>query len=150
MDVADNIIDQLEMVGHDLEGEVTFPILGENVLFTLGLSGTGVVETLHKESIDWLYKNITDVFPVMEKAIFDYYISVLPDYHLGLEEYAEELMPYLKEPSEIWSHVTEPGVFIFPEDEGGETHIEYECTFDVEHGLRVIFKNGNLVKVGLE
>ncbi|WP_430459186.1 DUF6985 domain-containing protein [Shewanella baltica] len=45
---------------------------------------------------------------------------------------------------------TEPGVFIFPEDEGGETHIEYECTFDIEHGLRVIFKNGRLIKVGLE
>ncbi len=150
MDVADNIIDQLEMVGNDLEGEVTFPVLGENVLFTLGLSGTSVVEPLHKESINWLHKNIADLFPIMEKAVFDYYISVLPDYHLGLEEYAEELMPNLKEPAEVWNYVIEPGVFIFPEDEGGETHIEFECTFDVEHGLRVIFSNGKLIKVGLE
>jgi hypothetical protein len=150
MDVADNIIDQLEMVGHDLEGEVTFPVLGENVLFTLGLSGSGAIEPSHKESIDWLYKNISDVFPSIEEAIFEYYLSVLPDYHLGLGEYAEELMPRIKNSRDVWNHVTEPGVFIFPEDEGGETHIEYECTFDIEHGLRVIFKNGKLIKVGLE
>jgi len=150
MDVADNIVDQLERIGHDLEGEVTFPVLGKNVLFTLGLSGTDIVEQLHKESIDWLYQNIANVFPIMEKAIFDYYMSVLPDYHLGLQECADELMPRLKEPVEVWKYVTEPGVFIFPEDEGGEIHIEYECTFDIEHGLRVIFKNGVLVKVGLE
>lgn len=150
MDVADNIIDQLEMVGHDLEGEVTFPVLGENVLFTLGLSGSGVIEPSHKESIDWLYKNISDVFLSIEEAIFEYYLSVLPDYHLGLGEYAEELMPRIKNSRDVWNHVTEPGVFIFSEDEGGETHIEYECTFDIEHGLRVIFKNGKLIKVGLE
>jgi len=150
MDVADNIIEQLEMVGNDLEGEVTFPVLGENILFTLGLSGTGVVEPLHKEAINWLHKNIADFFPIIEKAVFDYYILVLPDYHLALEEYAEELMPKLKEPAKVWNHVTDPGVFIFPEDEGGETHIEFECTFDVEHGLRVIFSKGKLIKVGLE
>ncbi|PAJ71788.1 hypothetical protein CJF42_24860 [Pseudoalteromonas sp. NBT06-2] len=150
MDVADNIIDQLEKIGNDLEGEVIFPILGENVLFTLGLSRTGVVERSHKESINWLHNNIADLFPIIEKAVFDYYISVLPDYYLGLEECAEELMPKIHEPEQVWNHVTDPGVFIFPEEEGGETHLEFECTFDVEHGLRVIFKNGKLMKVGLE
>jgi hypothetical protein len=90
------------------------------------------------------------LFPIIEKAVFDYYISVLPDYHLGLEGYAEELMLKLKQPAEVWNHVTDPGVFIFPEDEGGETYIKFECTFDDEHGLRVIFSNGKLIKVGLE
>lgn len=149
MDVADKIIEQLTRGGADLEGEVAFPILGDNVLFTVGLSDTGNVEPLHKESINWLYRHISDLFPNIEQAIFDYYLAVLPDYHLGLGEYAVELMPHLKSAEEIWNHVTEPGVFIFPEEEGGEVHIEYECRFDIEHGLRVIFKNEKLLRVGL-
>lgn len=59
-------------------------------------------------------------------------------------------MPKLFAPNEVWNYITEPGVFMFPEDEGGELHLEYECTFDVEHGLRVVIKNGKILRVGLE
>ena len=150
MEVADKIIAQLELVNHDLEGEISFPVLGEHVLFALGLSGTGAIEQSHKDSINWLYNNIEREHLSIENAIFKYYLSVLPEYHLGLGECADNLMPKLSSSEDIWNYVTEPGVFIFPEDEGGETHIEYECTFDVEHGLRVVIKNGNILRVGLE
>ncbi|MFB2648578.1 DUF6985 domain-containing protein [Shewanella mangrovisoli] len=150
MEVAEKIIDQLELTGHDLEGEISFPALGESVLFTIGLSGSGEIEQSHKDSINWLYNNIELELPKIEEAIFLYYQRVLPDYHLGLGEYADELMPKLSAPNEVWNYVTEPGVFMLPEDEGGELHLEYECTFDVEHGLRVVIKNGKILRVGLE
>ncbi|NIY87371.1 DUF6985 domain-containing protein [Vibrio campbellii] len=149
MNIIDNLIEQLKITGNDLEGEVKFPMLGNNVLFTIGLSETSEIEPSHRESITWLYNNIANVFPLVEQAVFEYYQSVLPDYHLGLGDYADKLMPHIKEPSDVWCYVTDPGVFVFPEAEGGEIHIEFECTFDAEHGLRVVFKEENLLRVGL-
>ncbi|MFW1331625.1 DUF6985 domain-containing protein [Vibrio parahaemolyticus] len=149
MNIIDNLIEQLELTGNDLEGEVEFPVLGNNVLFTIGLSEASEVEPSHRESITWLYNNISNVFPEIERAVFEYYQSVLPDYHLGLGDYADQLMPNIKESSDVWCYVTDPGVFIFPKVEGGEIHIEFECTFDAEHGLRVVFKEEKLLRVGL-
>jgi len=150
MEAIETLIRQLELNEHDLEGEVCFPKLGDNVLLTIALSGGVAVHPSQKHTLDWFYRSIEILYPTIEKAIFEYYVAVLPDYHFGLGDCANELMPQLSSQEDIWNYVTDPGIFIFPEDEGGELHLEYECSFDVEHGLRVVFEGHKLKGVGID
>jgi hypothetical protein len=150
MEEIEKLIEQLELSGFDLEGEVKFPVFGESILLTIALSGEGEVQASQKDTLDWFYQSIESLYPSIEKAIFEYYKSVMPEYHLGLGELSNELMPPISSQEKVWKYVSEPGIFIFPEDEGGNLHLEFECSFDVEHGFRVVFENRQLKYVGID
>ncbi len=150
MEETIRLIGQLKLSGFNLEGSVAFPILGDGVLLTIGLSGDLEIHDSQMETLDWFYQSIELLYPQIVYAIFDYYKSVLPNYHLNLGDHASELMPPISNSEEIWKYVTEPGVFIFLEDEGGNLLLEYESSFDVEHGFRVVFENRKLIGIGID
>ena len=150
MDPIKSILEKLETDGMDLEGETSFPVLGDNVLVTIALSGSNEPHSSQVDTLNWFHNSIQSLYPEIEKTIYDYYMASLPNYHIGLGELSSELMPSLKDKSEVWKYVTEPGIYIFPENEGGDLHLEYECTFDVDHGLRVKFVDRKLSGVGID
>lgn len=149
MNPVQSLLNKLERDDMDLEGEVSFPALGENVLLTIALEDDQP-SPYQVDTLKWFFDSIKCLLPEIEQAIYEYYIKVQPDYHIGLGELSEELMPTLSNKNEIWNHITEPGIFIFPESEGGELHLEYECSFDTENGLRVKFNNRKLIGVGIQ
>jgi hypothetical protein len=144
------LLDQLEYDQGAWEGEVEFPVLGRDVLLVVDASEHENPSDAQKEKLDWLAKNIQLIFPSIEENVFGYYQSVFDVYREALGEYADELMPLLSRSSEVWDTVTEPGIYIGPDYQGNEIHIEYECTFDVEHGLRVVIINGKVARVGIQ
>ena len=148
--MLDELLEQLEYDQGAWEGEVVFPVLGTDVLLVIDASEHENPSDAQKEKLAWLAENIQQIYPSIEENVFAYYKSVFEVYRDALGEYADELMPLLSNSSEVWGVVTEPGIYIAPDYEGNEIHIEYECTFDVEHGLRVIIKNGKIARVGIQ
>lgn len=150
MDNVQDLIDGLERCDDDLEGEIALPKFGNNVLLTIAIGDVGTVSQAQRKSLSSFHESIQEHYPNIERAIFQYYQTVMPTFREALGKYADELMPVLASQSQIWDQVTDPGIFIFPDEEGGELHLEYECSFDVEHGLRVVFQNNHIIRVGLE
>jgi hypothetical protein len=145
--MLDELLEQLEYDDVVWEGEVSFPVLGNDVLLVIDASEHENPSNSQIEKLAWLAENIQQIYPSIEANIFTYYKSVFDVYRKALGEYSDELMPLLSNSSEVWGLVTEPGIYIAPDYEGNEIHLEYECTFDVEHGLRVIIKNGKVARV---
>lgn len=143
------LIEQLKPQDCDLEGEVDFPVLG-NTLLTIGLPEDNEVEQTQKLTLNWFYQSIPELHAQIENAVFDYYQSSMQDYHKTLGAKAGKLMPELQNKKDVWLYVIEPGIFIFPHDEGGELHLEFECTFDQDNGLRVVFNSEQLLRVAIE
>ena len=145
----ETLIEQLKPEDCDLEGEVDFPVLG-NTLLSIGLPENNEVEETQKLALKWFYQEIPKLYPQIENAVFDYYQSSMKAYHKKLAAKAGKLMPELQDKADVWLYVSEPGIFIFPQDEGGELHLEFECSFDQDNGLRVVFSNEQLLRVGIE
>ena len=143
------LIEQLKPEDCDLEGEVDFPVLG-NTILSIGLPEDNEVEEAQKLTLNWFHQAIPELHAQIEDAVFDYYQSSLQGYHKKLGAKAGKLMPELQDKADVWLYVIEPGIFIFPEDEGGALHLEFECTFDQDNGLRVVFNNEQLLRVGIE
>ena len=81
----------------------------------------------------------------VEKYIFQYYKD--------MEEYYLENGQNKKiKKNEIWENITwglEPLVSFRPEDKTVYIVFECECTWEVEHGLQITFKNGEVInKIG--
>ena len=101
-----------------------------------------------KDKLNWLYENINTLITDVENALYLYYQEQLEGYHFRLKEKADELMPVISRSEKVWNHVFEPGIYIAP-DEDNEIHLEYECSFDEENGLRVIIRDGKISKISL-
>jgi hypothetical protein len=84
----------------------------------------------------------------IEESLYQYYQDQLKNYTKKLGKKVHKLMPKLKSSDKVWQYVFEPGIYIAP-DEDNEIHLEYECSFDEENGLRIIIKDGKILKVCL-
>ena len=149
MSAIDALIEQLQPEDCDLEAEVDFPVLG-NTILTIGLAESGNIEETQKHSLNWFYQAIPELHAEIQTAVFEYYQSSMARYRKKLSGKADKLMPALQNQDNVWLYVTEPGIFIFPQDEGGELHLEFECSFDKDNGLRVVFENEQLVRVAID
>ncbi len=95
-----------------------------------------------------MHDNIATLMVSVEESLYQYYQDQLKNYTKKLGKKIHTLMPKIKSPQEVWQYVFEPGIYIAP-DEDNEIHLEYECSFDEENGLRVIIKDGEISKVSL-
>ncbi len=143
-----NLLQSLEYTDGEWEAEVAFPILGDDILLVIDANELNGPSDAQKKQLNWLYENIESLFPKVEKSIFNYYQEKFDIYREGLAEHADEFMPKLETQSEVWSHVFEPGIYISFDDDN-EIHLEFECCFDEENGLRVIIKDGEIQQVCL-
>ncbi len=143
-----NLLQSLEFIDGEWEAEVSFPVLGENTLLVLEANELDGPSENQKEKLNWLYENIQTLITDIESAVFQYYQDQFEGYHQKLGKQASQLMPTLNAAKDVWNQVFEPGIYIAP-DEDNEIHLEYECSFDEENGLRVIIIDGKISKVCL-
>lgn len=143
-----NLLKSLEYVDGEWEAEVTFPNLGKDILLVVDANELDGPSVDQKEKLNWLYENISTLIHDIENALYQYYQEQRENYHTKLGEKSQELMPTISSAAEVWNHVFEPGIYIAP-DEDNEIHLEYECSFDEENGLRVIIQDGKVSKVSL-
>ena len=143
-----NLLPSLEFIDGEWEAEITFPIFGENTLLVVDANEVDGPTQDQKEKLNWLHENINTLNNDIESALYQYYQDQSEHYHKKLGKQASELMPVLGTAQDIWNQVFEPGIYIAP-DEDNEIHLEYECSFDEENGLRVIIKDGKISKVCL-
>ena len=143
-----DIVDNLEYEDGELSIECPFPTLGDDVHIVFDANDQGACSGSQLKQFTWLYENIASIYPEIEKVLFEYYIKSSPSYREGLGELADELMPELSSSAQVWNQITEPGIWVMSDDDGTDIHLEYECTFDVEKGVRVVLNNERIKRVG--
>lgn len=84
------------------------------------------------------------------RHVFSYYQDIYA--MVGGEDWLDEKMGVVSSAKQIWSHVT-PGPIFLESGHGSDASqyvvMEAECTWEGEHGLMMVWKDGrNLCKVG--
>ncbi len=143
-----DIINKLEYDDGELSIECSFPILGDDVLIVFDAVDESSLSEKQIKQLSWAYQNIESMYPEIEKQIYAYYLESSPSYRKGLGNQSNELMPELSQPKDVWNYVSEPGIWIMSDEDANDIHIEYECTFDEENGLRVVINNQAIQRVG--
>lgn len=147
--MLNELLKKLDYDDETWEGEVSFPVLGDDVLLFIDASENKEPSVSQVSKLTWLLENIQTIFPTVEQRIYEYYQDAYPVCRKTLGAYAEELMPTLESSAGIWGVVSDPGIYIGPDSDGNEIQLEYECTFDVEHGLRVVILDNDITYVGI-
>ena len=86
----------------------------------------------------------------VELAIFAYYVDVLPIYRDAMQELADKLAPVLDNSSLIWDLLSSPSLFIAKEQRVSSFEYHFESRWDVEHGLKVIVRDGPMFGVDMQ
>jgi hypothetical protein len=147
--MINDLLKQLSYDDEAWEGEVTFPVLGDDVLLFIDASENKEPSQSQITKLTWLLENIQTVFPTVEQRVYEYYLDAFSKCRNSLGGYADELMPVLENSAGIWGVVSDPGIYIGPDSDGNEIQLEYECTFDMEHGLRVVILDNEITYVGI-
>lgn len=146
--MINDLLKQLSYDDEAWEGEVSFPVLGDDVLLFIDASENKNPTDTQVAKLTWLADNLSMLFPSVEQAVYEYYQASSKSYRKSLGSYADELMPMMTDCADVWSYVSDPGIYIGPDSDGNEIQLEYECTFDVEHGLRVVISDNEITYVG--
>ena len=146
--MPDNLLESLKYIDGEWEGEIEFPVLGNNILLVIDANELNGPSKNQQEKFSWLHDNIATLMESVEESLYLYYQDQLKSYTKKLGKKVHTLMPKIKSSQEVWQYVFEPGIYIAP-DEDNEIHLEYECSFDEENGLRIIIKDGKILKVCL-
>ncbi len=141
---SDYIINHLKTSDDELEFEGNIPDFSNNVFIIF--EGNEVTNE-QKNSLNIFLNSIIELKSRLESSLYNYYLESMEVYREALEEYADELMPQLSNKSDVWKYINEPSVY-FP-NVPNEFEIQFEATFDVEHGVRVFMKDGNIFEVSL-
>ena len=142
----------LALLEHDfdeLTTECAFPMLGDDVLIVFDATHGDSVSLRQRAEFEWLHQNIETLYPDVEAQVFAYYQAERERYHSQLKGDADRAMPLLHNPSDVWKQVTHPGIWIRGDDKNNEIHLEYECSFDRDDGLRVVIADREIKRVGV-
>ncbi|NVK12389.1 MAG: hypothetical protein HWD83_10315 [Gammaproteobacteria bacterium] len=143
------ILASLEHDFDELTTECTFPMLGDDVLVVFDAAHGDTVSEKQKAEFEWLHQNIEKLYPQVEAQVFAYYQSEQERHRAQLTGDADRAMPLLQNQSDVWSQVTHPGIWIRSDEKNNEIHLEYECSFDKDDGLRVVIANREIERVGI-
>jgi hypothetical protein len=96
-----------------------------------------------------------DLRPVFEKALFEYYQADVDGTYCAYDEQARPIPgsgpPKLTDPSQVWGLIDEPVVCIpryFRTPSAIEFELSFNCEWDPEHGLGVLYRDWLPVKFG--
>lgn len=98
------------------------------------------------EAIEYFKNNSIETFRNAEKHIFEYYKTTREMYGIGVPS------PIIKNEKEVWNNIRFGNdAFINYRNEDRKIYISFECecTWEKEHGLQIVIKEGKLVnKIG--
>jgi hypothetical protein len=160
--INDPVFGPLEFDGYTWQGQTGLLLLGEAL--RLGMEGTpqqppGDLERVAYQHFLALHASVQ---PTLEKAMFAYYLEVAPIYRDAMGDLADQLMPLFSDSSLIWKALSYPSVYVPLQDAGPETRADagpetgwtyeyhFESEWDVEHGLRVIVRDGPVFGVDMQ
>lgn len=83
----------------------------------------------------------------IEKALYQYYLRVQPEYRAFLgEEFADTLMPIIADASQIWALLRHPGIFVPDRTDIAVCTISWSTTWD-DRGVSVLLRQMRVVTV---
>jgi hypothetical protein len=150
MTTIDPVFGPLEFDGYTWQGQTGLLLLGEAL--RLGVDGTLQQPPGDLERV--AYRHFlalqTGVQPALERAMFAYYLEVAPIYRDAMGEWADQLMPVFSDSSLIWKALSYPSVYVPLQDDAWTFEYHFESNWDVEHGLRVIVRDGPVFGVDMQ
>ena len=97
-------------------------------------------------AFQWFHDNQKALRKIIEDTIFKHYKSIFEEIHQAWgEEEADLKAPNISTPAEIWNLVCNPEVWLH--SEYADLSIIFETTWDPEHGVTLMFKNGEVIRV---
>ncbi len=83
------------------------------------------------------------------RAIFEYYQKEAPLYHEAYDPYwVENDVSHIDHYTEMERLLSEPQIYIPLDQDPNELSIVFECTWEMEHGVGVCFRDGIIDEVG--
>jgi hypothetical protein len=96
--------------------------------------------------------HLHDLRPEFERALFAYYQADVDDTYCDYDEHGQLISsPKLTKPSQVWKLVDEPVVCIpsyFRTPSAIEFELSFNCEWDPEHGLGVLYRDWQPVEFG--
>jgi hypothetical protein len=96
-----------------------------------------------------------DLRPEFERALLDYYQADVDGTYCSYDEHGRPIPgsgpPKLTEPSQVWGLIDEPLVcipWIFRTESAVEFELSFNCEWDREHGLGVLYRDWQPVDFG--
>ena len=96
-----------------------------------------------------------DLRPEFERALFEYYQAEVDGTYCSYDEFAKPIPgsgpPKLTEPSQVWPLIDGPTVYIKPffrTPSAVEFELSFNCEWDPEHGLGVLYQDWRPVEFG--
>lgn len=96
-----------------------------------------------------------DLRPQFEREVFRYYAGVVYGSFSVFddegEDIAEEYAPPLEEPSDVWSLLGQPRIYLnpwVPNPEKVTVELSMECRWDPEHGFGALYEDWELTQLG--
>ena len=90
---------------------------------------------------------------LVEQAIFNYYMDILPEYRERFGEFADEWAPKIATVQEVGALVSPTEVFVQRSDSEPPERVLgllFDCTWDTSLGLAVKLVNGKVAEVGVQ
>jgi hypothetical protein len=148
--INDPVFGRLGFDGYTWQGQTGLLLLGEAL--RLGVDGTldhppGDLERVAYQQFLALHASLQ---PALERTMFAYYLKVAPVYREAMGDWADQLMPILSDSSLIWAALSYPSVYVPLQDDPWTFEYHFESNWDVEHGLRVIVRDGPVFGVDLQ
>ncbi|SFR84673.1 DUF6985 domain-containing protein [Anaeromicropila populeti] len=119
----------------------------EVTLVVSGSEGKEILETQRDAYKNYL-ANKDKIVQEIEKAIYEFYLSVVDEYRDMLEDEADELAPYVESSLDMKPLVTPIEIVILKMKDTQEIGFIFECTWDIDAGLAVRIEDGEIVEVG--
>lgn len=122
------------------------------VLLTLEGEEEGSFDEGQIESYTNIKKNIEALLIKAEKELFNYYKEeVFEEYHVPDDDFWKIAVPYITKKDDLVDLITDfNNILIHSCRDIGERSIGllFECTWDEEHGLGVLFNNEKIINIG--
>ena len=128
------------------QGKIQVRIFSEPLLVQFDGADDVGMTPLHRQTLEDFTQHQERYKQLALEALLEYYQTIiLPLWRENDFFGAPELAPIVKDAREFEKLLSYPRLFISFRDSWG---LEFECTWDVEHGAGVLFRNGQVLRVG--
>ena len=151
---ARTLVSDLQFVDPTWDGTAFVPFWGRELDVSIDPDEEGITPR-QIEILRAILSHTHDLRPGFEQALFDYYQAEIDGLYCEYGPDANPIPgtgpPKLKKPSQVWKLIDDPVVCI-PHYFRTETAIEFElsfnCEWDREHGLGVLYRDWRPVEFG--
>lgn len=151
---AATLLREFHFVDPTWEGTAFVPFWGRELHVSIDPDEQGI--TLRQLGIlREVLSDARDLRPEFERALFAYYQSEVDGTYCACDEHARPIPgsgpPKLTEPAQVWRLIDDPVVcipWIFRTETAIEFELSFNCEWDHEHGLGVLYRDWQPVEFG--